>query len=87
MYDSRGDYRKAIEFYQHGLTITKEVGDKETAERAYWNLDGAYSSLYDFPKAVELYQKNVSIAKEIGNKKSEKMGYNVLGCVYCDLSR
>ena len=84
MYDSRGDYRKAIEFYQHGLTITKEVGDKETAERAYWNLGGAYSSLYDFPKAVEFYQKNVSIAKEIGNKKSEKMGYNVLGCVYCE---
>ena len=54
---------------------TKEVGDKEAAERAYWNLGGAYSSLYDFPKTIEFYQKNVSIAKEIGNKKSQAMGY------------
>ena len=84
MYSSHGDYRKATAFYQQGLTIAKEVGDKETEERAYGKLGGAYASLYDFPKAIEFYQKNVSIAKEIGNKKSEEMGYNWLGCVYCD---
>ena len=75
MYASRGDYRKAIEFYQQGLTIAKEIGDKQSKGRAYWNLGVQYSSLYDFPKEIEFYQKNVSIAKEIENKKSEKMGY------------
>ena len=62
MYSSHGDYREAIEFYQQGLTIAKEVLDNEAEERAYWNLGIAYSSLYGFPKAIEFYQKNVSIA-------------------------
>ena len=73
--DDLGDFRKAIEFFQQGLTIAKEVGDKESEGRAYWKLGIAYSSLYDFPKTIEFYQKNVSNAKEIGNKKSEAMGY------------
>ena len=74
MYSSRGDYRKVIEFYQQGLTIAKEVGDKELERMAYWNLGIAYSSLYDFPKAGELYQKNANIAKEIGDKKIRRYG-------------
>ena len=28
--DDLGDFRKAIEFFQQGLAIAKEVGDKET---------------------------------------------------------
>ena len=71
MYDSRGDYRKAIEFYQHGLTITKEVGDKETVKRAYWNLGGAYSSLYDSQKqSSSIRRMSVSQKRlEIKNQK------------------
>ena len=61
-YNSRGDFRKAVEFYQQGLAIAKEVGDKELQQAAYWNLGTAYYSNYDFPKAIEFHQKNVSVA-------------------------
>ena len=80
--DDLGDFRKAIEFFQQGLAIAKEVGDKETEIMAYWNLGIAYSSLYDFSKAIEFYQKNVSIAKEVEDKKSEEEGYINLAWVY-----
>ena len=70
-YNSRGDFRKAVEFYQRGLAIAKTVGDKELQQAAYWNLGITYYSNYDFPKAINFLQETVRIAKEIGNKKSE----------------
>ena len=76
--DDLGDFRKAIGFFQQGLAIAKEVGDKESEGSAYWNLGIAYSSLYDFPKAIEFYQKEVSIAKEIGDKKIRRNGLQLV---------
>ena len=81
-YNSRGDFRKAVEFYQRGLAIAKTVGDKELQQAAYWNLGTTYYSNYDFPKAIDFLQETVRIAKEIGNKKSEGTGCINLGCVY-----
>lgn len=43
-YNSRGDFREAVEFYQQGLAIAKTVGDKELQQAAYWNLGTAYYS-------------------------------------------
>ena len=41
---------KQSSFFQQGLAVAKEVGDKETEIMACWNLGIACSSLYDFSK-------------------------------------
>ena len=77
--DDLGDFRKAIEFFQQGLAIAKEVGDKESEGRAYGNLGIAYNYLYDVSKAVDFHRKKVSIARLIGDRLSEGEEYLNLG--------
>ena len=80
--DYLGDFRKAIESFQQGLAIAKEVGHKESEGRAYGNLGIAYNYLYDVSKAVDFHQKKVSIAKLIGDRLSEGEEYLNLGELY-----
>ena len=48
-----GDFRKAIEYLERHLKITKEVGDRAGEARAYRNLGAAHYSIGDFQKAIE----------------------------------
>ena len=41
-YDSLGDVKKAIEYYNLHLKIAKEVGDKHGEGNAYGNLGNAF---------------------------------------------
>ena len=82
MYDSLGDYKKAIKFHQQSLSIAKEIGEKGTEVKACTNLGCAYDSLGDYEKAIEFYQQSLSIAKEIGEKGSEGAAYTNLGSAY-----
>ena len=85
MYDSLGDYKKAIEFHQQSLRIAKTIEDKGLEGAAYTNLGNAYYSLSDYKKAIEFHQQSLSIAKEIGNKGSEVKAYGGLGNAYDSL--
>jgi tetratricopeptide (TPR) repeat protein len=52
-YQSKGDFRKAIEYHMQHLEIAKEVGDRAGEGGAYRNLGNAYGSLGDYWKALE----------------------------------
>ena len=66
------DFRKGIEFFQQGLAIAKEVGDKKSEGRAYGSLGTAYENLHDVSKAVDFRRKKVSIPKLIGDYQRVK---------------
>ena len=86
MYESLGNYEKAIEFHQRSLSIAKEIGEKGSEGAAYTNLGNAYHSLGDYKKAIEFHQQSLSIAKEIGEKGSKAAAYTNLGSVYHSLA-
>lgn len=52
-YNSLGDFRKATEFLQQGLSVAKETGNRNSEGNAYNILGNAYHSLGDFKKAIE----------------------------------
>ena len=85
MYESLGNYEKAIEFHQRSLSIAKEIGEKGSEGAAYTNLGNAYHSLGDYKTAIEFHQQSLSIAKEIGEKGSEGAAYTNLGSAYHSL--
>ena len=58
-YYSLGDFRKAIEYHERHLKISKEVGDRAGEGKAYGNLGNAYDSLGDLQKAVQCYKNSV----------------------------
>ena len=47
-YCSLGDFKRAVNFHEHHLKITKEVGDMAGEGKAYCNLGNAYDGLGDF---------------------------------------
>ena len=79
--------KKAIEFHQQSLSITKKIGDKESQGRSFGSLGSVYRCLGNYEKAIEFHQQSLNIAKEIGDKGSEGKAYGNLGVVYscqCD---
>ncbi|XP_073229371.1 uncharacterized protein [Porites lutea] len=84
-YYSRGDFRKAIEYHERHLKISKEVGDRAGEGRAYGNLGNAYDSLGDFQKAREYHEQHLKISKEVGDRAGEGIAYCNLGIAYYNL--
>jgi tetratricopeptide (TPR) repeat protein len=86
VYDSQGQYDKAIEYYEKSLVIRlKAFGpDHPDVGASYNNLGVAYDSQGQYDKAVEYYKKSLVIRlKAFGSDHSiVSQSYNNLGNVY-----
>ena len=65
--DSLGDYKKAIEFHQQSLSITKDIGEKGSEGTAY-TLALRITLSVIIKKQSNFISSLFSIAKEIGEK-------------------
>ena len=81
-YYSLGDFRKAIEYHERHLKISKEVGDRAGERIAYCYLGNAYHSLGHFQKAIEYHERHLKISKEVGDRAGEGRAYCNLGVAY-----
>ena len=86
MYSERGEFKKAIEYHNLYLSITKELGDKEGERIAYHSLGIAYYKLGDFKKALHYHILHLRMAKEAGNKAEEGSAYCNIGNAFHGLS-
>ena len=59
-----GNFKKAIEYYNLDLKISKEIGDKHGEGGTYGNLGNAYVMLSDHKKAIEYDNLHLKIAKK-----------------------
>ena len=84
-YHRLGDFRKAIEYHERHLKISKEVKDRAGEGSAYGNLGNAYYSLGDFQKAIECHEQHLKISKEVGDRAGEGKAYGNLGNAYRNL--
>ena len=82
VYESLGDFKKAIECHNQHLLIAKKVGNKHWEGYAYNCLGDAHRSLGDFKKAIEYLNLYLKITEEVGDKKGEGSAYGDLGNVY-----
>ncbi|CAH3187632.1 unnamed protein product [Porites lobata] len=74
--------RKAVEYLERDLIISREVGDRAGEGIAYCNLGNAYYGLGDFQKALQYHERDLKIAKAIGDRAGERKAYGNLGCAY-----
>lgn len=80
-----GEPRKAIEYYEQALTISKEIEDKRGEGEALGNLGNEYSHLGEIRKAIKYYEKSLKIAKEMRYIYGESAALGNLGTAYTDL--
>ncbi|HII02044.1 TPA: tetratricopeptide repeat protein [Methanosarcinaceae archaeon] len=64
-YSNLGNVRKAIEYYEQALKISKEIGDRRGEGADLGNLGNAYSHLGEPRKAIEFLKQSLAIGKAI----------------------
>ena len=86
LYDSMGDYEKAVEYIKKGLQIRKTIfGENHTDVAAsYNNLGGEYLELSDYPRAIENLTKALEIRIRLFGEKHPSVAkvYSNLGKAY-----
>jgi tetratricopeptide (TPR) repeat protein len=81
-YSSLGQYDKAIKYYEQGLTIQQEIGDRRGQGNQLGNLGNAYSSLGQYDKAIKYYEQALAIDREIGDRLGEGNDFNNIGVLH-----
>ncbi|HKX32796.1 MAG TPA: tetratricopeptide repeat protein [Blastocatellia bacterium] len=81
-YHALGETRRAIEFSQQALEITRRTGDRKGELRALSTLSIAYITLGEASLAIEFSQQQVASAREIGDRRSEGWALGNLGEAY-----
>jgi tetratricopeptide (TPR) repeat protein len=66
-----GRYGEAERYFEQGLALCLELGDRRNAGAMFSNLGESARLRGDYSSAVSLYQKALEIAREIGNRSSE----------------
>ena len=88
VYSNKGDYDKALEFFNKALAIWKaKLGEEHTdVATSYNNIGSVYSDKGDYDKALEYYNKALAIWKaKLGEEHTNvATSYNNMGLVYSD---
>ncbi|MDZ7367686.1 MAG: tetratricopeptide repeat protein, partial [candidate division KSB1 bacterium] len=82
IYDARGDYDAALEWYQKDLEITEALGDRAGLATSYNNIGLIYKARGDYDAALEWYQKSVDIQEALGDRAGLAASYNNIGGIY-----
>ncbi|MBG1270727.1 tetratricopeptide repeat protein, partial [Nostoc sp. WHI] len=87
IYDSLGQYPKALEFFQQALAIRQQISDRSGVGESINNIGLIYSRLGQYPKALEFYQQALAIIKPIGERSGVGNTLNNIGFIYSHLGQ
>jgi tetratricopeptide (TPR) repeat protein len=82
VYQSQGNYKKAIENYQNALYLYSELNDRYRFSICLNNIGSSYACLSDFSTALKYFFNSARLSELIKNKKGLGLCYNNLGNVY-----
>ena len=82
LYYEKGEWDKAIEYYQHSLEILEKVGDEHGMSTTFNNLGLVYEAKGELDKAIEYYQRDLAICEKVGDEHGMSTTFNNLGLVY-----
>ena len=78
----KGNYEKALEYYEKSLKISEEIGCKKGMGKSYNNIGNIYLNQGNYEKALEYYEKSLKISEEIGCKKGMGSTLGNIGLIY-----
>ena len=79
---ARGEWDKAIEFYEKSLKGKDKVGDIHGLAQTYNNLGLVYKDKGEWDKAIEFYEKDLEISKKVGDIFGLAQTYGNLSLLY-----
>jgi tetratricopeptide (TPR) repeat protein len=67
VYHDKGEWDKAIDYYQRSLAIDEKVGDEVGAAMTMRNMALLYEDMERYDEAVELLERAVKIRERVGH--------------------
>lgn len=83
IYDSRGEYQKALEHHQKALEVLAALpGGRGGHPTVHASIGLAYSSLGDTRKALDHFEKSLAIYRKVKNRRGEAIVLHDVGQVH-----
>ncbi|RIK54678.1 hypothetical protein DCC62_31720, partial [candidate division KSB1 bacterium] len=83
-YFQKGEWDKALEYYQQSLTAKERLGDAFGMAQTFNNLGMVYANKGEWDKAIEFYQNALQTMERLGDAQGMAQALNNLGMVYGD---
>jgi tetratricopeptide (TPR) repeat protein len=84
IYVNKGDYQKAVEYFQKAIETNERYGDYHKASMMKLNLGNTYRKMKDYEKAEKYILEGLEGLKKVGDKYWEAVAYHYLGWLYKD---
>jgi len=81
LYESFGNYEKALQFCLQAHNLAIEINDKETEAETCSQLGLIYTRLCNFMKAFEYYNEGLVIREEMMDENAMASSYNRIGMI------
>jgi serine phosphatase RsbU (regulator of sigma subunit) len=82
VYDEQGDVTNALFYYNEGLKLRKEIGEKHGIAESLNNLAIVYEGLADIPHALECHFAALKIQEEIHDSVGLSLSFNNIAYIY-----
>ena len=81
LYESFGDYEKALQFCLLAHKLATDINDRETEAETCSQLGMIYTRLCNFRKALEYYQEGLEIREEMKDENAMASSLNRIGMI------
>ena len=81
LYESFGDYEKALQFCLQSHKLSTEINDRETEAETCSQLGMIYTRLCNFMKAMEYYHEGLRIREEMKDENAMASSLNRIGMI------
>ena len=81
-YEDRGDYDRALEWYEKSVEIKKDIGDRAGLAATYNNIASIHYNRGDYKSALQRFEEAAKILEELGDRAELATTYNNIGEVY-----
>jgi len=84
LYYNKGEWDKAIEYYQRSLAIWEKLGHEHKMGLTFNDLGIVYKAKGEWDRAIEYYERSLAIKEKLGDEHGMATSLNNLGSVYQD---
>jgi tetratricopeptide (TPR) repeat protein len=83
---SRGDYKKALEYYERSLRIKEELDNRVGVAASLFQIGIIHENLGDYEKALEYHDRSLKMAEELNDRASIAESLHQFGNIHLSLN-
>ncbi|HEY0003856.1 MAG TPA: tetratricopeptide repeat protein [Pyrinomonadaceae bacterium] len=79
---ARGEYDKALEYYNRSLNITEELGDRSSVANSLHQIGSIHYLQSEYEIALDYYERSLNIKEEIGDRSGRSYSLGQIGTIH-----